>query len=591
MDAHGHLPFLKETILFLALSGVLMPLLSRLRFNPVLGFLLVGVLLGPYGLASLAGTWPVLSWFTFARPEDVESLAELGVIFLMFMIGLELSVERLWSMRRLVFGLGGLQVVLSASALAGLALWFGNSSEAAVILGVVLAFSSTAIVMQLLIQRRELGTPLGQSSFAILLFQDLAVVPLLVLISILGAATGEGSFASLLGYAALKGVLTVVLIYLIGRRVVRPLFHQITVDKQPDTFTALTLLTTLGVAALTWYAGLSMALGALLAGLIIAETEFRHEVEITIEPFKGLLMGLFFMSVGMGIDLRALLAEPLWIPLSVIGLLALKALIVFVLLRVFGLSWGRAAEGGLLLGQGGEFAFIVIGMALTLDLLERQVGQFMLIVVGVSMLAAPVVARLGQSLGDSIDRRATPPAPEDAGLGDMGELGGHVIVAGYGRVGQMVGQMLAEQGVAFVAIENDAELVAHQRKAGMPLVFGDASRPELLRKLRIDQARAVVLTMDHTAGAIHAVQGIRRLMPMMRIIARARDEKHALRLREAGASVVVPETLESSLKLTGWVLEVLGVPPDAALRLLEQARERRIVALRGSAPPLNTDRP
>ena len=580
MDAHGNFPFLKETILFLALSGVLMPLLSRLRINPVLGFLSVGVLLGPYGLASLAGTWPVLSWFTFARPEDVEFLAELGVIFLMFMIGLEMSVERLWSMRRLVFGLGGLQVALSAAAVGALALWFGNSIEAAVILGVVLAFSSTAIVMQLLIQRRELGTPLGQSTFAILLFQDLAVVPLLVLISILGASSGEGSFASLLGSAVVKGVLTVVLIYLIGRRVVRPLFHQITVEKQPDTFTALTLLTTLGVAALTWYAGLSMALGALLAGLIIAETEFRHEVEITIEPFKGLLMGLFFMSVGMGIDLRALLAEPLWIPLSVVGLLAMKALIVFVLLRVFGLSWGRSAEGGLLLGQGGEFAFIVIGMALALGLLERQVGQFMLIVVGVSMLVAPVVARLGQSLGDNIDRRAAPPAPEDM---EVGELGGHVIIAGYGRVGQMVGQMLAEQGVAFVAIENDAQLIAHQRKAGVPLVFGDASRPELLRKLRIDQARAVVLTMDHTAAAIHAVQGIRRLMPMMRIIARARDEKHALLLREAGASVVVPETLESSLKLTGWVLETLGVPPDAAMRLLEQERERRIVALRDAS--------
>lgn len=581
MDAHGSFPFLKETILFLALSGVLMPLLSRLRINAVLGFLSVGVLLGPYGLASLAGTWPVLSWFTFARPEDVEFLAELGVIFLMFMIGLEMSVERLWSMRRLVFGLGGLQVALSAAAVGGLALWFGNSIEAAVILGVVLAFSSTAIVMQLLIQRRELGTPLGQSAFAILLFQDLAVVPLLVLISILGAASGEGSFASLLGTAVVKGVLTVVLIYLVGRRVVRPLFHQIAVDKQPDTFTALTLLTTLGVAALTWYAGLSMALGALLAGLIIAETEFRHEVEITIEPFKGLLMGLFFMSVGMGIDLRALLAEPLWIPLSVVGLLAMKAAIVFVLLRVFGLSWGRSAEGGLLLGQGGEFAFIVIGMALTLGLLERSVGQFMLIVVGVSMLAAPVVARLGQSLGDNIDRRAAPPAPEDT---ELGELGGHVIIAGYGRVGQMVGQMLAEQGVAFVAIENDAQLIAHQRKAGVPLVFGDASRPELLRKLRIDQARAVVLTMDHTAAAIHAVQGIRRLMPMMRVIARARDEKHALLLREAGASVVVPETLESSLKLTGWVLETLGVPPDATLRLLEQERERRIVALRDTPP-------
>ena len=579
MDAHDSFPFLTEIILFLALSGLLIPLLSRLRVNPVLGFLAVGVLLGPYGLASLAGTWPLLSWLSFVRPEDVDFLAELGVIFLMFMIGLEMSVERLWSMRRLVFGLGGLQVALSAAAIGGLAIGFGNGVEAAVILGVVLAFSSTAIVMQLLIQRRELGTPLGQSTFAILLFQDLAVVPLLVLISILGAAAGEGSFASLLGSAMVKGVLTVVLIYLVGRRIVRPLFHQIAVDKQPDTFTALTLLTTLGVAALTWYAGLSMALGALLAGLIIAETEFRHEVEITIEPFKGLLMGLFFMSVGMGIDLRALLAEPLWIPLSVVGLLAMKAAIIFVLLRVFGLSWGRAAEGGLLLGQGGEFAFIVIGMALGLGLLERQVGQFMLIVVGVSMLAAPVVARLGQSLGDAIDRRAAPPAPEDA---ELGELGGHVIIAGYGRVGQMVGQMLAEQGVAFVAIENDAHLIAHERKAGVPLVFGDASRPELLRKLRIEQARAVVLTMDHTAAAIHAVHAIRRLVPMMRIIARARDEKHALLLREAGAAVVVPETLESSLKLTGSVLETLGVPPDAALRLLEQERERRIVALRDS---------
>jgi CPA2 family monovalent cation:H+ antiporter-2 len=584
MDAHDSFPFLKEIILFLALSGVLMPLLSRLKINPVLGFLSVGVLLGPYGLASLAQAWPPLSWFTFVRPDQVAFLAELGVIFLMFMIGLELSVERLWSMRRMVFGLGGLQVVLSAVAIGGLAMAFGNGIEAAVILGVVIAFSSTAIVMQLLIQRRELGTPLGQSAFAILLFQDLAVVPLLVLISILGASAGEGSFAALLGYAVVKGVLTVVLIYLVGRRVVRPLFHQIAVDKQPDTFTALTLLTTLGVAALTWFAGLSMALGALLAGLIIAETEFRHEVEITIEPFKGLLMGLFFMSVGMGIDLRALLAEPLWIPLSIVGLLALKSLIVFVLLRVFGLSWGRAAEGGLLLSQGGEFAFIVIGMALGLGLLERQTGQFMLIVVGVSMLAAPVVARLGQSLGDAIDRRIATPEPEGEDTG-IGELYGHVIIAGYGRVGQLVGQMLDQQGVRYVAIENNAQLVAHQRKAGTPLVFGDASRPELLRKLRIDEARAVVLTMDHTAAAIHAVHAVRRMVPMMRIIARARDEKHALLLREAGASVVVPETLESSLKLTSWVLETLGVPPEAALRQLEQERERRILALRDCCTP------
>ena len=578
MDAHSPVPLLREIILFLALAGVLIPLLARLRINPVLGFLAFGTLIGPYGLASYAPQWPWLSWLTFARPEDVEFLAELGVIFLMFMIGLDMSMQRLWSMRRLVFGLGGLQVVLTAAAIGLLAAHFGNGIEASVILGVVLAFSSTAIIMQLLIQRRELGTPLGQSAFAILLCQDLAVVPLLVLISILGSSTAEGSFAFLLASAALKGLLTVVALYLIGRRVVRPLFHQIAADRQPDTFTALTLLTTLGVAALTYAAGLSMALGALLAGLIIAETEFRHEVEITIEPFKGLLMGLFFLSVGMGIDLRALLAQPVWIPLSVVGLFALKGLIVTVLLRVFGLSWGRASEGGLLLGQGGEFAFIVIGLALSFDLIARPVGQFMLIVVGVSMLIAPLVARLGQGLGDAIDRRMPPTRlPEDVALG---ELNGHVIIAGYGRVGQMVGQMLAEQGVRFVAIEHDAKTVALHRKTGAALIFGDASRPELLRKLHVERARAVVLTMDHTAAATHAVQGIRRIEPRMYIIARSRDEKHALLLREAGASIVVPETLESSLKLAGSVLETLGVPPDAAARLLEQERERRIMALR-----------
>ncbi len=578
MDAHSPVPLLREIILFLALAGLLIPLLARLRINPVLGFLAFGTLIGPYGLASFAAQWPWLSWLTFARPEDVEFLAELGVIFLMFMIGLDMSMQRLWSMRRLVFGLGGLQVVLTAAAIGLLAARFGNGVEASVILGVVLAFSSTAIIMQLLIQRRELGTPLGQSAFAILLCQDLAVVPLLVLISILGSSTAEGSFAFLLASATLKGVLTVVALYLIGRRVVRPLCHQIAAERQADTFTALTLLTTRGVAALTYSAGLSMALGALLAGLIIAETEFRHEVEITIEPFKGLLMGLFFLSVGMGIDLRALLAQPVWIPLSVVGLFALKGLIVTVLLRVFGLSWGRATEGGLLLGQGGEFAFIVIGLALSFELIARPVGQFMLIVVGVSMLIAPLVARLGQGLGDAIDRRM-PPArlPEDVALG---ALDGHVIIAGYGRVGQMVGQMLAEQGVRFVAIEHDAKTVALHRKAGAALIFGDASRPELLRKLHIERARAVVLTMDHTAAATHAVQGIRRIEPRMYIIARSRDEKHALLLREAGASIVVPETLESSLKLAGSVLETLGVPPDATARLLEQERERRIMALR-----------
>ena len=582
MESHGAFPFLKEIILFLALSGVLIPLLARLRINPVLGFLAVGTLLGPYGLASLSAQWPWLSYVTFARHEDVEALAELGVIFLMFMIGLEMSINRLWSMRRLVFGMGSLQVGLTAVLIGGVAWRFGNRLEASVILGLLLAFSSTAIVMQLLNQRRELGSPLGQASFAILLFQDLAVIPLLVLISILGASASAGaggeSFGAMLGSAALKGVLTVVVIYLVGRRVVRPLFHQIAANRQPDTFMALTLLATLGVATLTWSAGLSMALGALLAGLIIAETEFRHQVEVTMEPFRGLLMGLFFLSVGMGIDTRELLAAPLWLPLSVIGLFALKGAVIFVLLRVFGLSWGRALEGSLLLSQGGEFAFIVIGLALSFNLLPREVGQFMLIVVGLSMLAAPLVAYLGQRLGDWLERLTLVPQLLDGA--EFGDLHGHVILAGYGRVGQMVGQLLHSQGVPFVAIENDASLLAQHRSQGTPVVFGDASRPELLGKLHLENARAVVLTMDDTAAALHAVHGVRRMMPTVQIIARARDEQHALILLEAGASLVVPETLESSLKLAGLVLHALNVPTDVSDRVLAQERERRLTALR-----------
>ena len=582
MEAQQAFPFLKETILFLALSGVLIPLLGRLKVNPVLGFLATGVLLGPYGIVSVSGDWPWLAWLTFSEEAEVEHLAELGVIFLMFMIGLEMSVERLWSMRRLVFGLGGLQVVATTAMIFAVARQFGNGIEASAILGLVLAFSSTAIAMQLLIQRGELGTRLGQSAFAILLFQDLAVVPLLVLLSILGTASGgDGTgFGALLGMSLLKAGLTVVLIYAVGQRVIRPLFHQIARTRQPDTFTALTLLTTLGVAALTWTAGLSMALGALLAGLLISETEFRHEVEVTIEPFKGLLMGLFFMSVGMELDLRALVQEPVWLPLAVLGLLLIKGVVVFGLLRLFGLGWGRSIEGGLLLGQGSEFAFIVIGLALAFRLLPRDVGQFMLVVVGFSMFAAPLAARVGQRIGDAIDRRLV---PREADPGDeFIALEGHVIIAGYGRVGQMVGQILARQGVTFVAVERDARLVAGHRGSGLSLVYGDASRPELLRKLHVEKARAVVLTMDHTAAAVHAVQGVCRLVPAMQVVARARDEKHALVLREAGAAVVVPETLESGLQLAGSALEILGVPGEAAARLLEQERELRIVTLRES---------
>ncbi|MCB1888144.1 MAG: cation:proton antiporter [Rhodocyclaceae bacterium] len=577
MSEHAALPYLSETILFLVLAGVLIPLLEKRAINPVLGFLAVGTVVGPFGLGALAGEWPQLSYISFTRSDHVATFAELGVIFLMFTIGLEMSVERLWAMRARVFGGGGAQVALSAAIIGALAYGWGNSGEASLILGLVLGFSSTAVVMQLLVQRRDLGTPLGQASFSVLLFQDLAVVPLLVLVGILGQAGGEGSFVSLLAIAVIKGAVTVAAIYLIGRRLIRPLFHHLASTRAPDTFMALTLLASLGVAALTWAAGLSMAMGAMLAGLIIAETEFRHEVEITIEPFKGLLMGLFFMSVGMGIDLHALLDYPWQVPLAVIGLMLIKGAVLFPLMRLMKLSWGRATEGAILLSQGGEFAFIVIGVAMHTALLPEGVGHFMLLVVSLSMLATPPASRLGRRIGDAIDarlgRRHVEPDLPGHGLHD------HIIVAGCGRVGEMVCQILAHRALPYVAIDSDPKLVERLSRRGIPACYGDASRPELLRRLNVDAAKAVLLTLAAPDEATRAVEGLRALAPTVSIIARARDEAHAVVLRRAGADAVIPETLEAGLQLAGAALERFELGEEEIHRHLQQEREQRIASM------------
>lgn len=579
MPEHTALPYLRETILFLGLSGILIPLLQRLRINPVLGFLALGTVLGPYGLGGMVEAYPWLAWTTFGRTEDVATFAELGVVFLMFTIGLDMSVERLWAMRAAVFGAGGGQVTLSALVIGAIAVAFGNTVESAVILGLVLALSSTAVVMQLLAQRRELATPMGRMSFAVLLFQDLAVVPLLVLIAILGAGPGGQGFFSLLGFATVKALLTVGLIYLVGTRIVRPLFHHLAGRREPDTFTALTLLASLGVAALTWAAGLSMAMGALLAGLIIAETEFRHEVEVTIEPFKGLLMGLFFMSVGMGIDVAELLREPIWLPLSVLGLMLIKGVILLAVLRVSGLTWGRALEGAVLLSQGGEFAFIVVGTALQLSLLPRETGQFMLLVVGFSMLATPLAAKAGQRLGEALDRRLGR-RERERGEVVAADLTGHVVIAGFGRVGRLVGNVLARRGIPMVVVEPDARQVVRQRKKGMPIIFGDASRPALLRRLHLERAAAVVLSMDDPEPARYAVAAVRALAPRVPILARVQDERHALELRRAGVQGVIPDSLEVGLQLAGMTLELLGEPEESVHELLQSERDRRIAAYR-----------
>ena len=569
MQEQHAFPFLREIILFLILSGILIPLLQRLRINQVLGFLAVGTVAGPYGLGLLADRYPVMSIFTFPSGEGVSMLAELGVLFLMFMIGLELSAARLWAMRRWVFGAGTAQVILSAALIGGALTLYGESSQTALILGLVLSLSSTAVVMQLMTQQHSTTTPLGKAAFAVLMLQDLAVVPILVLIGVLGK--GDGDDVAMLALIAMaKAAGAIALIYLAGGRVIHPLFRAFARHRQPDVFMALILLSTFGIAALSAAAGLSMALGALIAGLLLAETEFKHEVELMVEPFKGLLMGLFFMTVGMNIDTRQILEAPLWLAAFVGGLVLIKAVVVAVLFRLGHLSWGRAIEGGLLLGQGGEFAFIVIGYAVATRVLDPALGARVMLAVGLSLFITPMLARLGRMIGERWEPKQEQPEADEAALASAR---GHIIIAGFGRVGQQLAKLLKDQNIPFVAFENDAKLVSKLHAEGMPVYFGNASRPELLRRVHADEAPAIVLTMDHPASAMQAVRGIRREFPHVRLFVRSRDEKHARALRLAGASVVVPETLEASLQLSAFVLEAMGLDERVVDDIVDRERD------------------
>jgi CPA2 family monovalent cation:H+ antiporter-2 len=557
VQEHHAFPFLREILLFLTLAGILIPLLQRLRINQVLGFLAVGALLGPFGLGLMAGQFPWLGYLTFPRAEGVTVLAELGVLFLMFMIGLELSAARLWSLRRWVFGAGSAQVCVSAAIIGSAVLLLGQRVETAIILGLVLSLSSTAVVMQLMNEQHTSASRLGQATFSILMLQDLAVVPLLILIGVMTKSGGD-SIASLVLMTIAKAGAAIALIYLVGGRVIRRLFRAFAHRHQPDVFMALILLSTLGIAGISAAAGLSMALGALIAGLLLSETEFKHEVELMIEPFRGLLMGLFFMTVGMGMDARQMQEAPLWLTGAVFGLVAIKAAVVALLFRIGGLNWGRALEGGLLLGQGGEFAFIVIGYATAGGLVEPALGQRVMLAVGLSLFITPLLAKLGRAIGERWEQRIH----AHAAYQDESELAsarGRIIIAGFGRVGQMLGKLLAQQEIPFIAFENDARLVSELHQKGLPVYFGNASRAELLRRVHAQEAPAIVLTMDHPQSALQAVRGIRREFPDIALFARARDEKQARLLKAAGATIVVPETLEASLQLSAFVLASLGL--------------------------------
>ena len=559
---------LQELVVFLVAAGVVIPLGKRLRLSPVLGFLLIGLLVGPNGIGRLVAETPWLELAVITDVEGVRALAELGIVFLLFMIGLGLSPERLMAMRRLVVGLGGLQIVITGSIIAAIAYGFGNSPAASVILGGCLALSSTAIVSQLLIEQGRFGTTVGRSTFAVLLAQDLAVVPILFMVEILsgsGQATPALGFLLALGQAAVA----IVLILVVGRLLLRPLFR-LAASSGPEVFVATTLLVIISTAVVTHAAGLSAALGAFLIGLLLAETEYRHEVEANIEPFKGLLLGLFFMSVGMIIDPADVLRNSLWICISVAGLIALKTAVTGSLAGLFGLRRAQAMEVGLLLGQGGEFAFIVVALAVGHSLLPEQTGQFMLIVVGCTMFLTPLLASVGRRIGAADSRRiAALPATEP----DIDQdIEGHVVIVGYGRTGHLLADLLDRQQVAHVALDLDAGRVTQLRAQGAPVFLGDASRPAILQRANLDQALAMIVSMDDADAAERVLRTARQIAPDLPILARARDHSHAARLTGLGATAVVPEVLESGLHLGQLVLEQVGLPPDSARELIDEQR-------------------
>ncbi|MDX2159046.1 MAG: cation:proton antiporter [Hyphomicrobiaceae bacterium] len=553
-----------DALLVLGTAGVVVPLVQRLGLSPILGYLAAGALLGPLGLGSLRSVVPELRWVTVGDAGSVAGIAELGVVFLLFLIGLELSFGRLATMRRLVFGLGGLQVVLSAALLAVSIVVMGASTAAAIVLGLCLALSSTAIVLEVLASHHRMSTTSGRTAFAVLLAQDLAVVPLLLLIAVLSGT--EASVLGALVKALLQAVVAVLAIVAAGRYLLGPLMRLVAGTSSRELFIAATLFLVVAAGVVSAMAGVSMALGAFVAGLMLAETEHRKAIETIIEPFKGLLLGVFFFTVGMKLDVREILAAPLTVVAVVAALVIVKAAVAYGLMRLFQITHAAASEASLMLGPGGEFAFVGIGMALGVGIIEGPVASFTLAVTALSMALVPLLYHCGRWLARWTGEDWPVEAPP------KGQVG-HAIIVRYGRAGELVGEMLGRHGLTFLAIETDADLAAQARKHGHPVYFGNAADLDFLERCGLAKARALVLTTSHPAAVETIVANVRALYPHLPTVARAQDTDHAQHLYRLGVTAAVPETVEASLQLSEALLVGLGLAPATVGASIREKRE------------------
>jgi len=532
---------LSETAIFLTAAVVTVPLFRRFRMGAVLGYLTAGLIIGPSVLRLV---------------QDVDTIlhfSELGVVLLLFIIGLELQPARLWVLRKSVFGLGGAQVAATALALSLAGLAFGWTWQAALVIGLALAMSSTAFVLQVLAERKQLTTRYGRSAFAILLFQDLSVIPLIALIPLLGV----GAAAAKLGHpllAALKAVAVIAGVIYGGRLLLRRGFDAVARTGVAEIFTAAALLVVIGVSLLTTVVGLSMSLGAFLAGVLLADSEYRHELEAAIEPFKGLLLGLFFISVGMSVDLGVVVHDPVLIFAGALGLMLAKAIIVFAIARLAGQSADSARNLAAALAQGGEFAFVLLNLAAGYQILDAALVDRLVVIVTLSMAATPLALAVNDALSRWLRKTEAEEQFETIEAAD-----GRVIIAGFGRVGQIVGRVLYMRKIAFTALDRNQEQVEAVRRFGSKVYYGDASRLDLLRSVGADKAKILVLAIDDVEASIRTAETARRNFPDLAIYARARNRFHAYRLMDLGCELIERETFRSSLRLAEGVLTGLGV--------------------------------
>ena len=564
--------FLEQVAVFLGAAVVVVPLTRRAGFGSVLGYMLAGLIVGPWALDLVDDEWKVLHF------------AEFGVVLLLFVIGLELQPRRLWTMRRAVFGQGGGQFALTAAALAGLALMFGLPLETAVVAGLALSLSSTAFALQALAERNELTTRHGRLSFSILLFQDLAVIPILALLPLLAPGSGDAGDGTLwLDIASAVGMIALVTIG--GRYLLRYVLPLVARFGTHEVFTATTLLTVVGVALLMQLAGLSMALGAFLAGVLLADSEYRHELEADIEPFKGLLLGLFFMAVGMTVDIGLVVETPLTVLGLALGLMLVKMLCLAVVARVDTPNWRTIRGSAVALSQGGEFAFVILAVAVSSSLVEGRTADMLIVAVTLSMAATPLAFKAGDWLNARLEGEPEPEYERHI------EEENRVIIAGFGRVGQIVGRILRLRRIGFTALETSAEQVDFVRRFGNKVYYGDAGRVELLRAASADKAVLFVLAIEDVERSLATARAVRKHFPHLTIFARARNRQHAYALMDLGIDRIVRDTFHSSLELAEGILKELGIGARESQHTVETFRDHdtaRLIAQHGIAH--DTDR-